>query len=240
MCPDPDPVMRLASVLLCLLAASVAGTARAQENPVVVELYTSQGCSSCPPADALLPRLAEIPGVIALALHVDYWDYLGWQDTFGKRQYSNRQHAFSKKLRHRRIFTPQVVVQGQDVLVGHQAGKIIGSLEAHLAEPSPVGLEVSRDGSALDVAVTPEGDVRGPLDLHLVSFIPSTEVAIGSGENAGHTMTYTHVVTGWRTVATWDGREPMETRIEDVPAGPVVVIVQQAETGPVVTAAQLP
>jgi hypothetical protein len=231
--------MRSAAIALGAVVLTSAGESRAQQKSVVLELYTSQGCSSCPPADALLPQLAEIPGVIALALHVDYWDYLGWHDSFASQKYTRRQRAFSKALHKRSVYTPQVVVQGQDVLVGHQATKILASLENHLAAPSPVDLEISRDGDVLTIELDGGLTVPQPLDIHLVSFVESDDVSIEAGENAGRTMTYTNIVTDWLTVGHWDGIEPTTIQVEDVDPDPVVVIVQQAGTGPVITAAEL-
>lgn len=234
-------IMSMRSVAIALGAVVLmnASVSRAQQNSVVLELYTSQGCSSCPPADALLPQLADIPGVIALALHVDYWDYLGWHDSFANQKYTRRQRAFSKALHKRSVYTPQAVVQGQDILVGHQAKKIIASLETYLAEPSPVDLQVHRNGDVLTIDLDGDLTVPQPLDIHLVHFVASDEVSIEAGENAGRSMTYTHIVTDWQTVGHWDGVGPTTIEVGDVGPDPLVVIVQQAGTGPVVTAAEL-
>ena len=111
--PTPKFVFALA------LAAALAPAARAQHSPVVIELFTSQGCATCPPADTLLDQLAARPGIIALALHVDYWDYLGWKDAFAQPQFSDRQKAYAKSRRERSVFTPQMIVQGADPVIGH-------------------------------------------------------------------------------------------------------------------------
>ena len=113
---------RLAALLV---AASLAPAAVAQQaGPVVLELYTSQGCSSCPPADALFAHLAQRDDVIALALHVDYWDYLGWKDAFARPRHTARQKAYAKAARSRTIFTPEMIVQGEDRVKGHDAAAI--------------------------------------------------------------------------------------------------------------------
>src|SRR5690606_9121092 len=115
---------------------------------VVVELFTSQGCSSCPPADALLSELAAQPGVIALALHVDYWDYLGWKDSFASPAFSARQKAYAKSFGRRSIFTPQMVVQGRQALVGHDAPSVLSAIAEGLTEQATVNLALRREGDA--------------------------------------------------------------------------------------------
>jgi hypothetical protein len=232
--------MRSLLLMIGMVAFILPAPGRAQQNSVVLELYTSQGCSACPPADALLPKLADIPGVIALALHVDYWDYLGWKDSFGKLQFTKRQKSYARALHNRRLFTPQVVIQGQEIVVGHKEGKIMQTLGAFMAEPSPIDLQVSRSMGGLVIEASGRGAmVEGPLDIQLVKFLKSAEIDIQGGENQGQTVTYTHVVTDWETVAHWDGVEPLRLDVAADPDEPVAVIVQKAGTGPVVTAAEL-
>ena len=235
--------MPLLALVLALLLFVSPQAGRAQQNAVVLELYTSQGCSSCPPADALLPKLADMPGVIALALHLDYWDYLGWKDSFGNVQYTKRQKAYAKALHHRPLYTPQAVIQGQDIIVGHQEPQIVKALNAYMSEPSPVRLDIDRGaGGILSIRATSRDGAAlpGPFDVQLVQFLESEGVDIEGGENAGRNMTYTNIVTDWRTVAHWDGLTPLDLEITDLaPDQPVAVIVQEAGTGPVVTAAEL-
>ena len=183
--------MRFALILSALAALSVPQDGRAQPAPVVVELFTSQGCSSCPPADALLAELAGAEGVIALALHVDYWDYLGWADSFAAPKYTERQRAYAKAAKSRTIFTPQMVVQGAERLKGHDAERIRDKIEAHRMREAPVGLTLEpRRRGARDPDRAAPGRGVGPADVHLVRFIPEEVVAIEAGENAGQTVTY--------------------------------------------------
>lgn len=232
--------MRLAVLILGITIVATPMMGRAQQNAVVLELFTSQGCSSCPPADALLPYFSEMPGVIALALHVDYWDYLGWKDSYGKGEFTERQKAYAKHLEQRMLYTPQVVIQGQQILIGHQEGKIKTMLSEYQAMPSPIHLEVTREGDQLAIKADADGVViDGPFDIQLVRFLDSEDVRIEAGENAGHTLTYTHVVTDWETVGRWSGDEPFEDIIEAGPDDSLAVIVQKANTGPVVTAVEL-
>jgi hypothetical protein len=234
--------MRLFWLVVAMLVVLLPGAGRAQPAPVVVELFTSQGCSSCPPADALLAELAGQPGVIALALHVDYWDYLGWKDSFADPAFSARQKAYAKAHGSRSIFTPQMVVQGGDSLVGHDAPRILSRIAAHQAAPSPVNLALRRDGDALLINLAPRDAPVGPADVHVVRLIPSREVSIEGGENAGQRILYSNIVASWDTVASWDGTAAVELRYEGLPsdAPPVVVIVQRGRLGPILTAASLP
>ncbi len=232
--------MPLPLLFLALLLIAAPAVSKAQETPVVLELFTSQGCSSCPPADALLSELSGRDGVIALALHVDYWDYLGWADSFGKPAYTKRQRGYAKAMRKRSVFTPQMIVQGQDRLIGHDAVNILGSIEAHRNTPAPVRLEVERADGGLTIRLEPLRLDVGASEVHLVKVEPESSVRIEAGENAGHEINYTDIVTDWATVAEWDGREAAELRVEGVAAGPLAVIVQSARHGAIVAAAELP
>ena len=232
--------MRFALILSALAALFVPQDGRAQPAPVVVELFTSQGCSSCPPADALLAELAGAEGVIALALHVDYWDYLGWTDSFAAPKYTERQRAYAKAAKSRTIFTPQMVVQGSERLKGHDPERIRNRIEAHRMREAPVGLALEPDGEALTIRLEPRQDDIGPADVHVVRFVPEEVVAIEAGENAGQTVAYSNIVTDWETIGHWDGAAPLELRYDDAGDGPLAVIVQQSRMGPVLTAGRWP
>ena len=219
--------MPVPQTLLAALLLVVPLGAQAQTPPVVLELFTSQGCSSCPPADALLTELAAREDVIALALHVDYWDYLGWKDSFGKPAHTARQRAYAKAARSRSIYTPEMVVQGEDRLIGHDAAKIEARIAAHRS--------ASRAGIAWICAATatswssrsPRSAIRsGPRRCTWCASCRPTMVAIEAGENAGHEITYTNIVTDWDTIARWDGESAVELRAQ-AGDGPVAVIVQK-------------
>jgi hypothetical protein len=228
----------LAPLFAALVLLLPAGAARAQ-TPVLVELFTSQGCSSCPPADALLADLAAQDGVIALALHVDYWDYLGWKDSFGSEAHTDRQRAYAKAAHSRSIYTPEIIVQGQRRLKGHKAEKIAAEIARCQAAAPVADLALERDGDALVVRVAAAGAPVEAADVHLVRFIPEATIAIEAGENAGREVTYTNIVTDWETIGRWDGSGPLELRYEELGDGPVAVIVQGRHLGPVLTAAEL-
>jgi hypothetical protein len=229
--------MRLLRPLIVAAALLTPLGAAAQGAPVVVELFTSQGCSSCPPADALLTELAGREGVIALALHVDYWDYLGWKDAFALPGNTARQRAYAKAAKSRSIFTPEMVVQGAERVKGHDAERVLAEIARYEARPPGAELGLERDGDTLRIHLAPAGDGGGPADIHLVRFRPSAEVAIEAGENAGREVTYTNIVTGWETIARWDGASAVDMRYEGLEDGPVAVIVQGKHMGPVLTAA---
>lgn len=233
--------MRILQVLLAVMPLVLPAAALAQRGPVLVELFTSQGCSSCPPADAILAELADAPGVIALALHVDYWDYLGWKDKFGQEAHTRRQRAYAKVARERSVYTPQMIVQGVDRVVGANAEQVLGLIDAHQARPETAALTLDRDGPMLRIRLAPVALAgAGASDVYLVRFLSAETVAIGAGENAGHQIAYRNIVTEWSPLARWDGRSTAEFGVELVGPENVAVIVQRERLGPVLTAAKLP
>lgn len=226
------------------LALALAGPAAAEGGavaglPVVIELFTSQGCSSCPPADAMIAGLAPRDDVIALALHVDYWDYIGWADIFASPAYSDRQRDYAAAAGTRAVYTPQIVVGGGGRVMGAKAGKLGEAIEAAAARPSPVRLSLSRDGSALRVTAEADGPLARGAVVQLVRYQPEQTVAIERGENAGKTIHYTNIVSDWQTVADWDGAAAMTLDLTAEGDDPVVVIVQEAGMGLILAAARL-
>jgi hypothetical protein len=200
-----------AAALTASLAASLAATslmtpAQAKAPRAVIELFTSQGCSSCPPADALLARLASADDLIALSLPVDYWDRLGWKDTFAKHAFTERQVAYSNARGDGQVYTPQAVVNGQRHAVGSQRAAIDAAIAGTTASLS-VPLEVEREGETLRVAVgaAPDASIaRGTLVL--LPYLDMRDVAIGRGENARRTVTYTNIVRDIVSIGDWDGK----------------------------------
>jgi hypothetical protein len=227
----------LLALTMGFLALGQAGRA---EEPVVVELFTSQGCSSCPPADALLARLTERTDIIPLALHVDYWDYIGWADKFADPAFTHRQKGYARARGSRTIYTPQMIVAGTAAVVGHKPMDLAERLMEALEEPRLVELEVDRDGESITARVRPLKPLQGEMLLQLVRYDPSETVSIGRGENAGHTFTYYNIVTDWETIATWNGREPLSVRHDAPGSAPAVVLVQRSGYGPIVAAARAP
>ncbi|SLN11998.1 hypothetical protein ROA7450_00124 [Roseovarius albus] len=226
----------IASLLASLmLAAPVA----AQDQPVVVELFTSQGCSSCPPADAFLHKLAEREDVIALALHVDYWDYIGWKDVFANPDYTTRQRSYARKGGRRMIYTPQMVINGQDHVVGNRPMDVTDLIEMHQDKEPSVALTLTRDGDQIEIAATTEASFSDPLTVQLVRYSPDNKVEIKSGENAGRTISYANVVTDLSVINEWDTAAPLEFSQNVEGDQPVVVLVQNQSTGVIEAAAKV-
>ena len=223
--------------LVWVITMALGGVASAQENPVVVELYTSQGCSSCPPADEMLRDLAGRDGVIALALHVDYWDYIGWADSFADPAYTARQQRYGVAAGLRPIYTTQFIIGGQDHVVGAKAMDVADAIRTQAARPSGVTLQISRNGDLLQIAG--QARTRAPMVVQVVRYTPQESVTIERGENAGHRFVYANIVNDWRAVGEWDGGEPLDMQANVAGTAPIVVIVQERGPGRILAAAEL-
>ena len=196
--------MRLPALAPALLVAACVLPVHAGEvktNPkAVLELFTSQGCSSCPPADALLDSFQQRADIITLAYHVDYWDYIGWTDTFGRKENSDLQKAYAASWKSSRIYTPQLIVNGQKGVVGSRDKDVTDALgAATLAVP----IEIAVGDKMFDVTVGP-GASGTEAAVWLVTFKDHAQVRIDRGENAGRTMDYTQIVTGRQMLGMWD------------------------------------
>ncbi|MFT5799875.1 MAG: hypothetical protein ACI84R_003956 [Candidatus Azotimanducaceae bacterium] len=208
------------------------------DSPVVVELFTSQGCSSCPPADKMLHALAERDDVIALALHVDYWDYIGWKDEFAQAEFSERQREYAIQGGRRSVYTPQMIVNGVTDVVGAKPMKLSAAISAHAAKPSLVDLTLERKGDTITVDATANGAV-GPFVVQLIRYTAKSETRITRGENAGNTFAYANVVNDWKILSEWDGREPFSMTADLDADAPVVILLQRQTFGPILAAARL-
>lgn len=226
---------RFVLVVGCTMALPVD---RAGADPVVVELFTSQGCSSCPPADALLSQLAKDDGVIALALHVDYWDYLGWEDAFALPSHTERQRAYARAAGERMIYTPQMIIAGKDHVVGYRPKEVARLIAFHAAMPDAVEVKVMPRENGR-VAIAADGPAQGDLVVQVVGYEPRGTVRIERGENAGRRIDYVNIVTGIEVVAQWDGTAPLMLEVTPPAATHSVVLVQKAMGGPIVAAARL-
>ena len=222
--------MRAQTFVAGLFASALLSTAgEAAEPKAVIELFTSQGCSSCVPADAYLAELAGRDDVMALSLHVDYWDYLGWRDTLGLRENSERQRAYAEVRGGQRIFTPQITVNGRTDLVGSDRA----AAEAAIAKSSlPLPVEIYRGAGTVEIEVAASPlPHRVPATIRLVLMTTRAEVEIARGENAGTTVAYKNVVREMRPIGMWDGAEVKITLPEDELMGDGVdgcaVIVQE-------------
>ncbi len=216
-----------------LLAAAMAATglpAAAEPGPrAVVELFTSQGCSSCPPADELFTELAREPDLITLTLPVDYWDRLGWKDTLARHAFTERQEAYADVRGDDDLFTPQAIINGRESAEGAERDQIERAADA-TAAGLKVPLSVARKGDNVVLSVgAAAGAPKSPAVVLLLPYYASREVAIGRGENARRKVTYTNVVRDIRIVGDWTGAPVTQA----VPAAElkdydgVVVLLQQ-------------
>jgi hypothetical protein len=213
----------------------------------VIELYTSQGCSSCPEADALLGRLAKRDDLIVLSFSVDYWDYLGWKDTLANPKFSERQRAYAKALGDGMVYTPQAVISGLTHVNGSAEEKIRRAIEK--ASKALAGLRVPVRLSAADGKLVIEAGAAGPgapakeATLWLAMMSASVDVPITRGENQGKTVTYYNVVRELIPVGMWNGKTMSVTlhRHSIVHKGTdrCAVLLQQGRAGPIVGAALL-
>lgn len=205
--------IRLAPIWLTMtaLALSLSHQALAEDEgsrPIaVVELFTSQGCSSCPPADAFLAELAERDDVVALAYHVDYWDYLGWNDTLADAGNSARQREYNDAFTSRSVYTPQAVINGREHVNGAKKAEITRAMTR---------LEDQGEGMAVDIAVTYDNDsiiieagdseaLSVEAQIVLVYFKARTRVEIEQGKNGGHIYGYRNAVRDFHSAGSWNG-----------------------------------
>jgi hypothetical protein len=209
----------------------------------VVELFTSQGCSSCPEADALLGRLARRDDVIAISLSVDYWDYLGWKDTLARAKFTERQKAYAKVLGDGMVYTPQAVINGLAHVNGSDAVQVERALDRTAKSAAHVPVRVtSSDGKlVVDIADAPAGTVAKEATIWLAVISRSVEVPIQRGENRGKTVTYSNVVRELIPLGIWSGKATT-VRLErhtfmHKGADGCAVLLQQGQAGPIVGSA---
>jgi hypothetical protein len=204
------------AVILAFLAGLLGvAPARAGEAPlVVVELFTSQGCSSCPPADSYLGELARRPDVLALAFHVDYWNYIGWTDPFASKLASQRQREYARHLNLRYVYTPQMVINGASEGVGSERG-VIGTLikaaTDEKAQHQPVML-VRNPGGKLTVHID-AGQTKEPATVWLIGYDTEHTTQVLRGENGGQTLTDYQIVRNCESLGTWRG-EAMDIAVD--------------------------
>jgi hypothetical protein len=224
---------------VCIFAAlPAAGTlAAGTARPAVVELYTSQGCSDCPPADAQLGELARRSDVLALAFHVDYWDRIGWRDRFELPAAKERQFAYVRHFANDWVYTPQMIVDGVDDVVGGDAIRI----DSLLAAPR-LGIPVHIVVRPAELQIEVDAEAGAPAaEVTLVSYVREAVTAIGRGENAGRTLREYNIVRSCDTVADWHGtaatfRIPRSRLPGD--AERIAVLLQRKGPGPIIGAAQ--
>ncbi len=223
---------------LALAAMTTLTAPVAADSPVVVELFTSQGCSSCPPADAMMHELATRDDVIALALHVDYWDYIGWKDEFADPAHAKRQRGYAVEGGRRSVYTPQMIINGEADIVGARPMELAKVIAEHAARPETVTLDVVRSGNGLTISAEAIA-ATGPFVVHMLRYTPERTAKITRGENAGRTLSYANVTERWTVLAEWDGATAFEMRTDVTGDKPVVVLIQEGAHGTIHAAALL-
>jgi hypothetical protein len=234
------------------VCAIVAIIRPAHADPrAVVELFTSQGCSSCPPADKIIGELAKDPSIIALSMPIDYWDYLGWKDTLADSRFSARQKAYSRMRGDRDVYTPQAVVNGSVHVIGSDRAGIEGAIGDTRKTDGVMSVPVSMTlaGKQISVSVGASGEAASEAhgEVWLCSISKAVPISIGRGENSGHEVTYYNVVRNLLKIGDWNGGSgnwtvPLES-ISREGVDAAVVYVQDGsrdKPGPMLGAAYTP
>ncbi len=204
--------------VMATMSGAFAQDSRPPRLLSVLELYTSQGCSSCPTADALFVDMARDPSLLVLTLPVDYWDYLGWKDTLAHSAFSQRQRSYAKARGDGQIYTPQAIIDGAAHTVGSDRQAMNQIVKAHQASPLPLNVSISDQGSQIRITVSGTGK---PGSIWILPVARKRSVAIQRGENRGREVVYANVVRGLMRVGDWRG----ESMTLDVPAS----LVKQAD-----------
>ena len=215
-----------------------ADTTPKTNAPVVVELFTSQSCSSCPPADKLLGKLAKTPNVIAFSCHVTYWDHLNWRDTLSRKFCTERQRAYAAFMKSRQVYTPQMVVNGEHGFVGSNRREA----EKYMSSTNIAGIALKTQDGVLVARMPDLGQGAKPQTLWLIRYHDSHTQDIPSGENRGRTITYTNSIETMEHIDTWDGTAG-ELRFE-LPDGEAknpgfALLAQHQGFGPITAAGKL-
>lgn len=226
-------VTRHLAVACCAWVALAAGHVSAAESRVVVELFTSQGCSSCPAADKLLSELAKDTAILPISLSVDYWDYLGWKDTLALPSHAKRQRAYARARGDRAVYTPQVVINGGTHVLGNDKlalERAVKTARSNAASALPVNVVIADGKITVDVGAAELSGQAG--EVWICPVKQKVPVQISRGENKGHMVTYTNVVRGWIKLGEWKGGAQKFTKSlsdiikNDSDADAVAVIVQ--------------
>lgn len=225
--------------LLALAASSVmcsVASAAQPIDPVLVELFTSQGCSSCPPADALAAKLATDPNNIVLTFNVDYWDHLGWRDTLAKPEYSQRQYDYANIRGDGSVYTPQMIVNGNSHVVGSNKNEV----QKHLAagrKKFEVAPSIQLTEKSIEIEI-PSSSFKGDATLWLMAVQTKVTQKIERGENAGKDINYTNVVRNLVPAAMWNGQSYKGSWMRDSVmtngATKLVAVLQHQKLGQVI------
>lgn len=218
---------------LALLPALLLGVvpAQAADNVVLIELFTSQGCSSCPPADRNLAALTDRDDVLALSMHVDYWDYLGWRDTFARPEHSQRQYDYRNFMGARVVYTPQMVIGGRADVPGYRPDLIEEAVAKQAQQTASADITIDEMNGMLKAWIRTSND-PGRCTIWMVSYDKSATVDIARGENAGKSITYHNVVDKMMRVGAWQGEQAATIDVpQPRPGEGIAIFLQNDETG---------
>jgi hypothetical protein len=232
--------------LLASGAASIASilakprfSVAAAGGPVLVELFTSQGCSSCPPADKLAGQLARDPAITVLSFNVDYWDYLGWRDTLAKPEFSQRQYDYARARGDGAVYTPQMVINGVTHAVGSKQREVSAQIKA--APPLPISMRLSLTDKEIHAQIDAQS-YKGDATLWLMAVAPEVSQDIKRGENAGKSITYHNVVRNMVPAAMWRGENLKASWMREAVMPPdcrfCVTVLQEGKAGRVLAVAR--
>jgi hypothetical protein len=227
---------RLKLFLAATGLAALLQPALAEPPRAVVELFTSQGCSNCPPADALLVEYSQKPDIVALSFPVNYWDYLGWKDTLAHSEFTTRQKDYAHARSDRQVFTPQMIVNGKKSCIGSDRAQIEKAIQVTAKGRStlPVDVAIAEQNGTVTVSITETGEVQHrDAEVWVLPVLRSKTVPIERGENKGRTVTYANVVRGLKRIGEWHGGSArFEVPVETARGGADgYVVLLQAEEG---------
>jgi len=226
------------AMLVCLAAVAAQSVARAEPKgapKATIELFTSQGCSSCPPADKLIGELAHDPSLVTMSLAIDYWDYLGWKDTLALKGHGKRQQAYARVRGDREVYTPQVVINGVMHVAGSDRSAIERAIEMTRRDSAtmrlPVTMTITGDKLTVEVPAAAT-ESRAPAEVWLCPITNNVPVAIERGENRGHTITYSNVVRRWVKLGEWTGKsEVYNVSIKEFQNGEIDSLAVMIQSG---------
>lgn len=243
-----NKLLKLFLVVCVLIMTDINGTVAAEvERPVVVELFTSQGCSSCPPADKFLKQLAKESNgsdILPLSFHVDYWDYIGWKDPFSNKVYTNRQKLYAYNMKKGKLLTPQMIVDGKYNEIGSRTRhvrKLIRKAKDD-AKGVPIDFESNEENEEVVISVGVEGETKrkdGEHDIWMVAYSYLVKTEVGRGENRGRTIYNANVVRAIYKLGSWEGglkKGKIDlSKLKKIDA--VAILVQEKNLGPIKGAA---
>lgn len=226
--------------VICFAVLALLPFQAMAKPPVVVELYTSQGCNSCPPADAFLQSLAQRRDVIALSFHVTYWDYIGWRDTLGSKANDQRQRLYKRWLGTKRVYTPQMIVNGQLQGVGSDRPAINGLIDEAKRTSQPViDIRLRQTDMGVQVTIPALPAYQGRATVQAIWFDPHNKVPVARGENAGKVLSYANSVRGTSTIGRYQGQAVQLLIPPMSEMRHCAVLVQDDKTGRIIGAAKL-